>query len=72
MKPSRFLPVILAGLALSWAGSASAYKPGVLRELGTEGGGAERAAGGAGLDAVHDGSLKVMRTYRAPCGASRK
>ncbi|VTR03534.1 hypothetical protein [Bordetella bronchiseptica] len=26
MKPSRFLPVILAGLALSWAGSASAYK----------------------------------------------
>ena len=33
MKPSRFLPVILAGLALSWAGSASAYKPGVLREL---------------------------------------
>ena len=33
MKPSRFLPVILAGLALSWAGSAFAFKPSALREL---------------------------------------
>ena len=33
MKSSRYLPVILAGLALSWAGSAFAYKSGVLRDL---------------------------------------
>lgn len=33
MKPFRFLPGIVAGLALSWAGSSFAYKSGVLREL---------------------------------------
>lgn len=33
MKPSRFLPVILACLALSGTGPAFAYKSGVLREL---------------------------------------